>query len=90
MLDLGANVNHADVHNTTPLMDVIRLGCEARTLAELARFQRNGRAPLVDNQNCSQESALFRAIFMVIIIFETTCKRTIMSLVFYYYYYNFT
>lgn len=25
MLDIGANVNHADVHNTTPLMDIISL-----------------------------------------------------------------
>ena len=37
MLELGANVNHADVHNTTPLMDVISLGQEDRTLVELDR-----------------------------------------------------
>jgi hypothetical protein len=43
MLELGANVNHADVHNTTPLMDVVSLAGEDRALNELARLERAGR-----------------------------------------------
>ena len=43
MLELGANVNHADVHNTTPLMDLVSLGDEERVLSELARLERSGR-----------------------------------------------
>jgi len=43
MLELGANVNHADVHNTTPLMDVVGFGDEERALRELARLERSGR-----------------------------------------------
>lgn len=63
MLELGANVNHADVHNTTPLMDVISLGDEKRAFSELARLERSGRTPVWDSQNCSLQSVLWRAMF---------------------------
>jgi len=63
MLELGANVNHADVHNTTPLMDIIMLGDEQRALADLASLQAAGRSLLLDSQNCSLQSALWRSIF---------------------------
>jgi len=43
MLELGANVNHTDLHNTTPLMDLVSLGDEERALRELARLNSNGR-----------------------------------------------
>ena len=62
MLELGANVNHADVHNTTPLMDVIALGDEARARQELGALLTSGRALLLDSQNCSLQSALWRAM----------------------------
>jgi len=65
MLEFGANVNHADVHNTTPLMDIINLGVEKRSLEELERLEKNGRLPLLDIQNCSLQSTLFRAAFKV-------------------------
>eukprot|EP00092_Neocalanus_flemingeri_P007283 GFUD01007865.1.p1 GENE.GFUD01007865.1~~GFUD01007865.1.p1 ORF type:complete len:1241 (-),score=282.81 GFUD01007865.1:403-4125(-) len=63
MLELGANVNHADVHNTTPLMDIIMLGDEQRALSDLASLQSAGRSLLLDSQNCSLQSALWRTIF---------------------------
>jgi len=63
LVDEGANVNHADVHNTTPLMDIINLGQEARSIEELDRYQLNHKAPLLDIQNCSLQSLLFRAAF---------------------------
>jgi len=63
MLELGANVNHADVHNTTPLMDIIMLGDEQRALGDLVSMQTAGRSLLLDSQNCSLQSALWRAIF---------------------------
>lgn len=63
MLELGANVNHADVHNTTPLMDIIMLGDEQRALADLASLQSAGRSLLLDSQNCSLQSALWCSIF---------------------------
>ena len=62
MLELGANVNLADVHNTTPLMDVIALGDEPRARRELGRLRASGREILVDNQNCSLQSAVWRAM----------------------------
>ena len=65
ILDAGANVNHADVHNTTPLMDVIRIGDEERVMEELDRCERNERMPVLDTQNCTMQSALFRASFKV-------------------------
>ena len=43
MLELGANVNHTDLHNTTPLMDLVSLGDEERALRELTRMERSGR-----------------------------------------------
>lgn len=32
LLEIGANVNHADVHNTTPLMDLILVADEDRII----------------------------------------------------------
>jgi len=63
MLELGANVNHADVHNTTPLMDIIMLGDQHRAMAGMVSMQAGGRSLLLDSQNCSLQSALWRAIF---------------------------
>ena len=44
MLELGANVNHADVHNTTPLMDIIMLGDQHRAMAGMVSMQAGGRS----------------------------------------------
>jgi len=63
MLELGANVNHADVHNTTPLMDIIMIGDQHRAMAGMVSMQAGGRSLLLDSQNCSLQSALWRAIF---------------------------
>jgi len=63
MLELGANVNHADVHNTTPLMDIIMLGDQHRAMASLTSMEAGGRSLLLDSQNCSLQSALWRAFF---------------------------
>lgn len=63
MLELGANVNLADVHNTTPLMDVIMIGDERRALAELTSMESAGRSLLLDSQNCSLQCALWRSLF---------------------------
>lgn len=61
LLDLGANVNHADVHNTTPLMDLI-LQADQQTIAqEMKRLEDHGQVAQLDNQNCTLQSALFRA-----------------------------
>jgi len=62
MLEIGANINLADVHNTTPLMDIISLGCEARARSALASLCATEQPLLLDNQNCSQQSALWRAV----------------------------
>ena len=62
MLELGANANLADVHNTTPLMDIIALGDEARAQRELLALRDSGRNILLDSQNCSMQSAVWRAM----------------------------
>lgn len=62
MLELGANVNLADVHNTTPLMDIIALGDEARSRRYLQSLRDSGRNILLDSQNCSLQSATWRAM----------------------------
>ena len=61
MLELGANVNIADVHNTTPVMDVISLGDQARALASLALL--SSQSLMLDSDNCSLQSALWRSVF---------------------------
>ena len=58
MVELGANVNSADLHNTTPLMDVVQLGWEERSCRELSRLLHSTRTLLLDTQNCSLQSAL--------------------------------
>lgn len=63
MVELGANVNSADLHNTTPLMDVVLLGSEARCCEELELLQTQGKGLLLDTQNCSLQSVLWRAMF---------------------------
>ena len=62
MLELGANANLADVHNTTPLMDIIALGDEARAQRDLLALRDSGRNILLDSQNCSMQSAVWRAM----------------------------
>jgi len=62
LLELGANVNHADVHNTTPLMDLIMLGDEDRARAGLASMAAR-HSLVLDSQNCSLQSALWRAVY---------------------------
>ena len=62
MLELGANANLADVHNTTPLMDIIALGDEARAQRDLLALRESGRNILLDSQNCSMQSAVWRAM----------------------------
>ena len=59
MLEKGANVNLADVHNTTPIMDIISLGDQARARHWLGLLQ-----PLMlDIENCSLQSGLWRSVF---------------------------
>ena len=59
MLEKGANVNLADVHNTTPMMDIISLGDQARARHWLGLLQ-----PLMlDIENCSLQSSLWRSVF---------------------------
>ena len=43
MLEHGANVNIADVHNTTPIMDIIGLGDESRALSSLTMLMKSSR-----------------------------------------------
>jgi len=63
MLEMGANPNLADVHNTTPLMDIIELGDESRSCYELGLLSSVGTSLSLDIQNCSLQSALWRAVF---------------------------
>lgn len=63
MVELGAAVNSADLHNTTPLMDVVMIGSEERCCDELDLLQRQGKTLLLDTQNCSLQSVLWRAMF---------------------------
>ena len=59
MLEKGANVNLADVHNTTPIMDIISLGDQSRARHWLGLLQ-----PLMlDIENCSLQSGLWRSVF---------------------------
>jgi len=63
MVELGANVNSADLHNTTPLMDVVMLGSQERCCEEMELLERQGKTLLLDTQNCSLQSVLWRSMF---------------------------
>ena len=63
MLEHGANVNIADVHNTTPIMDIIGLGDEARALSSLTMLMKSSQNLMLDLDNCSLQSALWRSVF---------------------------
>lgn len=63
MLEHGANVNIADVHNTTPIMDIIGLGDESRALSSLTMLMKSSQNLMLDLDNCSLQSALWRSVF---------------------------
>jgi len=63
MLEHGANVNIADVHNTSPIMDIISLGDESRALSSLSMLMTSSQNLMLDMDNCSMQSALWRSIF---------------------------
>lgn len=61
MITLGAHVNLTDVHGTTPFMDLIRF--TDRAVQVYSDITTQGKRLLLDAQNCSGESALWRAMF---------------------------
>ena len=63
LLQTGVNVNIADVHNTTPIMDVISLGDEARSVSSLAVLEASNQAVILQLENCSRQSAVWRSVF---------------------------
>ena len=63
LLQTGVNVNIADVHNTTPIMDVINLGDEARSVSSLSVLESSSQAVILQLENCSRQSAVWRAVF---------------------------
>ena len=61
MVSLGALINLTDVHGTTPLMDVIKNTENATKIhSDLTLF---GKRLLIDAQNCSGETAIWRSLF---------------------------
>ena len=61
MVSLGALINLTDVHGTTPLMDVIKNTENATKIhSNLTLF---GKRLLIDAQNCTGETALWRSLF---------------------------
>ncbi len=63
MVSMGALVNLTDVHGSTPLMDVIPGGDAVRGVDTYRMLRQMGKRLLLDAQNCSGESALFRSMF---------------------------
>ena len=63
LLQTGVNVNIADVHNTTPIMDVISLGDEARSVSSLSVLASSNQAVILQLENCSRQSAVWRSVF---------------------------
>ena len=61
MVSLGALINLTDVHGTTPLMDVIKNTENATKIhSDLTLF---GKRLLIDAQNCTGETAIWRSLF---------------------------
>ena len=61
MVSLGALINLTDVHGTTPLMDLVKNSDAASKIyADLTLF---GKRLLIDAQNCTGETVLWRSIF---------------------------
>ena len=61
MVHKGALVNLADVHGTTPLMDVIKY--TDRAISTYIELKSLGKHVSLDVQNCSGDCALFRSTF---------------------------
>lgn len=61
MVGLGALINLTDVHGTTPLMDLVR-NTENGTKV-LTDLTLSGKRLLIDAQNCTGETVLWRSLF---------------------------
>ena len=61
LIHKGALVNLTDVHGTTPFMDVIRY--TDRAFGTYIEIKSLGKHVSLDVQNCSNDCAIFRAIF---------------------------
>ena len=51
-----------DVHNNTPILDIINLGDEARSLSALSLLESNNQTVILDLENCSRQSAVWRSL----------------------------
>ena len=80
MVSLGALINLTDVHGTTPLMDVIKNTDTAIKIhSDLTLF---GKRLLIDAQNCTGETALWRSLFHGRFVFKSSFKGFFRNCVF--------
>ena len=52
-----------DVHNNTPILDIISLGDEARSISSLELLESSNTALILDLENCSRQSAVWRSVY---------------------------
>ena len=52
-----------DVHNNTPILDIISLGDEARSISSLALLESSNTALILDTENCPRQSAVWRSVY---------------------------